>query len=1078
MQKIAVIGMSCLFPGASTPEQFMKNLLENRDTTSAPTTSEMGVDPSLYYSPKKGETDKYYSVRGGYVRDFEFEASGFEIPAAELEKLDRIYQWSLYVAREALRDSGYLANRKIRRKCGLILGNLSFPTKSSNRLVLPIYHQVVQQAVRQLTGLDDLQLADDPGEEGIDYRNSRISGYPAALTAKALGLGAKYFSMDAACASSVYSVKIACDYLQKGKADLMLAGAVSAGDPLFINMGFSTFTAFPESGNGHPLDKGSGGLVSGEGAGMLVLKRLDDALADKDRIYAVINGIGLSNDGRGKSVLSPNPQGQVLAYERAYADSDTSPATVSYIECHATGTPVGDVEEIVSLDRFFGSCQSNPLIGSVKSNFGHLLTAAGMASIIKVILSMEKGEIPATIHVSDPVSSENGVIAASQVVCENRNWPSVSGIRCGAVNAFGFGGSNAHMILERYDAGKWRKSVKKSREKKARNKTDSLPPMAIVGMEAHFGICSHLNAFDHLMYSGQQAFRPLPEKRWKGIEAQEDLLSRFGFAEGGVPAGAFIEDFCFDSMRYRIPPNEVEAMIPQQLLMMSVADRAIQDACIKEGANVAVLIAMEADPTLHQFRGRIDLGWKLEQALSSLGASLDDGQMLNLRKAVMDAVRKPVQVNEFTSFIGNIMACRIASLWNFSGPAFTVSSEENAVFKALEVAQMMLANGEVEAVVVGGVDLAGNVEDVLVRNRLVMPLRSNCPSSSFEKDAQGGLIGEGAGAVVLKLPERARKEKDRCYAMIDAITIGADGTVENMVDVCQSGMQQAGVKSGEIGYLEITGTETDVNRKIDTVIRSYGEVSGLNCAMGSASASIGHCFAAMGIASLIKTALALYRRYIPAVPGWNAPRRKMDWKQAPFYVATESKSWFPDPGVAKRTAAVFSTGQDGTASQVILSEDVSPGKRTSSFLAETDMCMIPIAAVDRDTTMVRLNELREEVASADNLKKLVAEKMAEITRATNSPGFAVTIVGDSREKLLQEIDLAVVGVDNAFRLNQEWISPTGSCFTPNPMGNKGRIAFVFPGAFNSYLGMGKDLFQVFPELYDLIPTYSSHPERC
>ncbi|MBT4265574.1 MAG: polyketide synthase, partial [Deltaproteobacteria bacterium] len=318
MQKIAVIGMSCLFPGAETPGQFMTNLYENRDSTSLPTEKQMGADPAVYYSPVKGETDKYYSVRGGYIQDFSFNPSLFDLPASELENLDDIYQWSLYVAREALNDAGYLQDPASRSGCGVILGNLSFPTKSSNRLNLPIYHAAIEGAARKLTGLDGLHLLD--GSEGTqaDFINSRISGYPSALVAKALSLSSAYFSIDAACASSLYSVKIACDYLQHGKADMMLAGAVSAGDPFFVNMGFSTFTAYSENDESRPLDRHSEGLVSGEGAGMLVLKRLDDALQDKDKIYATISGIGLSNDGRGKSVLSPSAQGQVLAYERAY----------------------------------------------------------------------------------------------------------------------------------------------------------------------------------------------------------------------------------------------------------------------------------------------------------------------------------------------------------------------------------------------------------------------------------------------------------------------------------------------------------------------------------------------------------------------------------------------------------------------------------------------------------------------------------------------------------------------------------------------------------------------------------------
>ena len=1069
--------MSCLFPGAVTPGQFMKNLYQNRDSTSQPTEKQMGIDPALYYSPVKGQTDKYYSMRGGYVRDFAFDSTLFDVPAEELEGLDDIYQWSLYVAREALKDAGYLQNPSSRAGCGVIMGNLSFPTKSSNRLFLPIYHHVMGKAARKLTGLQELNLND--GQENLhgDFIHSRISGYPTALVAKALSLSGSYFSIDAACASSLYSVKIACDYLENGKADMMLAGAVSAADPFFVNMGFSTFTAYSDRDESRPLDRNSGGLVSGEGAGMLVLKRYEDALKDRDRIYAVISGIGLSNDGRGKSVLSPSAQGQVLAYERAYANARVKPEAVSYIECHATGTPVGDVEEIASLAQFFGRYQARPLIGSVKANFGHLLTSAGMASMLKVILSMAEGQIPATIHLKDPVSSSDDVISARQVVAENMAWPGVPSVRYGAVNAFGFGGSNAHMIFERSDEKKLLKSRDAILARKQRKKKETLPAMAIVGMDAHFGSSNGLDAFDYTLYTQKQQFRPLPANRWKGFEKHADLLARFGFSGETVPRGAFIEDFNFDVLRYRIPPNEVEAMIPQQLLMMSVADRAIRDARIKEGTHVAVLIAMEADPTLHQFRGRIDLDWKLEQALSLAQRDLDEIQMAELRTTLKDALRKAVQVNEFTSFIGNIMASRIASLWDFSGPAFTVSSEENSVFKALEVAQMLLSSGDAEAVVVGGVDLAGNVEDVLIRNRMMSAVNSGKTSSGIEKDVNGWMIGEGAGAIVLKLPEVARKEKDRCYAMIDSITLKKADEVTSMTSACSESLQKAGLKPSDIGYLEVTGAETGVDEKIDALLGAYRTSSAdLSCAVGSVTASFGHCFAALGMASLIRTALALYRRYIPGVPGWDKPKRKATWKGSPFYVETESKSWFLDPGHSKRVAAIFGTGLDGTAAHLILSENLDPRKRSSSLLQETPLRFFPVAANDKKGLFLKLADLRHDVASTGNLIQLAGEQ-AEKVKLDRDAKYVLTIVGDDRTRLIQEIDAALEGAETAFSEYREWISPAGSYFTPEPLGKRGKVAFVYPGAFNSYLGMGRDLFQIFPELVDLISTYTTQPER-
>ena len=297
MEPIAIIGLSCLFPGARTPQEFWHNLLDERDSTSAATTSEMGVPPETFFHPEKGQRDKFYALRGGYVRGFEFDPHGYQLPAGFLKSLDSLFHWPLYVAREALRDSGYLES-DIRACTGVVLGNLSFPTRASQHLFAPLYQGALTDTLKELLRDPHFQLPrlDPPAENSL--ANALISGYPAAVVSQALGLSSVHLALDAACASSLYAVKLACDYLQAGKTDLMLAGAVSCADPFFIKMGFSIFQAYPANDQSAPLDKNSQGLVSGEGAGMFVLKRLADAERDGDHVYAVLRGIGLSNDGR------------------------------------------------------------------------------------------------------------------------------------------------------------------------------------------------------------------------------------------------------------------------------------------------------------------------------------------------------------------------------------------------------------------------------------------------------------------------------------------------------------------------------------------------------------------------------------------------------------------------------------------------------------------------------------------------------------------------------------------------------------------------------------------------------------
>ncbi|MEM9822517.1 MAG: beta-ketoacyl synthase N-terminal-like domain-containing protein, partial [Bacteroidota bacterium] len=584
--KIAIIGMSGLFPGSSTNDGFWKNLMEGKDLTGIAEEQDFGYPPKHFYESEKGVVDKCYSLRGGYIRDFNFDPQGYLLEADYLARQDQLYQWSLYVAKEALKESGYYQEPASLERCGLVLGNLSFPTKSSHKLLSEVYTDTLQGAVRELLNDPSIQLTphlkERPDSEVLEYT-------PSQMVVKALGLGATHYALDAACATSLYAIKLACDELQTGKADLMLAGAVCGSDQLFIHMGFSIFHAYaPSDQRFVPLDKNSAGLVSAEGAGMVVLKRLDDAERDGDRILGVIGGIGLSNDGRGKFLLSPNPKGQRLAFERAYNLDDILPQNTSYLECHATGTPLGDVTEMNSVANYFKRVNNQPLLGSVKSNMGHLLTAAGMSGLLKVVLAMEKNSIPPNINLQDPVQADNAWMGKEQMILKAQDWSEAN--KQAGINSFGFGGTNAHMVVQNH----------RPDQKQQRTTTPvDLQPMAIIGMDVHFGDCTSLNEFYQTIFHGKQHFRALPEGRWKGFDANQKLLQRYGLAE--APRGAYIDDFDIDLLRYKIQPKEAETLEPQQALILKVADNALKDAGLSEGQNIAVLIAMESELAIHHY---------------------------------------------------------------------------------------------------------------------------------------------------------------------------------------------------------------------------------------------------------------------------------------------------------------------------------------------------------------------------------------------------------------------------------------------------------------------------------------------
>jgi len=1065
MEKIAIIGFSCLFPDAENPEEFWQNLIQQKDSTVSVSVEEMGVDPTVFYDSAKGQADKIYSLKGAFIRNFKFDASGYNLPAEFLEGLDNTFKWSLDVAKQALLHSGYLEKETVLSKCGVILGTLSLPTKFSNQLFAPIYQEVLTPTVRELLQSEDFDLASLRGSANASTYNAMISGLPAAIIAQALSLSNIHFCMDAACSSPQYAMRLASHYLWTHKADLMLAGGISCADPLFIRMLFSGIQGYPEDHEiSHPFDKLSRGLITADGVGMVVLKRYSDAIRDGDRIYATISGNGLSNDGKGKHLLSPNPKGQMLAFERAYQEAQISPQNIDYMECHATGTFLGDTTECNSVETFFGQYQATPLVGSVKSNVGHLLTAAGAVSVIKVLLSMSKGVIPATINITDPVGDQNNVISPDRIVRSTTKWPNKTPVKRAAISAFGLGGTNAHMILEQGSTAQIVDSPEPLQ----------LAKMAIVGMDAFFGACNGLDAFERSIYDGTQHFIPLPPNRWYGIEEQENLLKKYGLTEGKPPVGAYITDFEIDTISSKIPPNELSKLNPQQLLLLKIAERALKDAGIKEGANVAVIVAAETELSAHQLQQRWNLPWQIQQGLSAGEISLPAEAIAQLETIVKDGTHNAVESSEYVSYIANIMASRISALWDFTAPSFTITAGENSTFKVLEVAQHLLTTGEADAVLIGAIDLAGGVENVLLRNQLAK-MNTGVATLSYDQKANGWVVGEGAGAVVLKRHETAKKDSDRIYAVVDAISFAQNQKLSSRLttpdagiinSVCQQAFQMAGIKSTDVEYLEVygSGIPQEDEAEIEGLIQAYPDIK-LSCAIGSVKANIGHTYVASGIASLIKTALCLYYRYIPATPKWSGVKNTDVWQGSPFYVAPESRPWFLGKEVNKRVAAINGMGIDGTYAHVILSEEPDQQQRNSKYLEQMPFYLFPIAASDRAELLEQLSILKTTIENSTFLGAAAKLTFAAF-QARKGTNYALAILGRNKNELAREIESALKGVNHAFERSEDWQTPLGSYFTAKPLGKKGAIAYIYPAAINSYLGISRNLFRLFPKIHD------------
>ncbi|MDB9534643.1 type I polyketide synthase [Dolichospermum planctonicum CS-1226] len=595
--------------------------------------------------------------------------------------------------------------------------------------------------------------------------------------------------------------------------------------------------------------------------------------------------------------------------------------------------------------------------------------------------------------------------------------------------------------------------------------------MAIVGMDAFFGECQELDAFESSIYDGKQHFIPLPESRWHGINQQETLLQEYGLEVGKVPQGAYIDNFEVDTFAYKIPPNEVEKINPQQLLLLRVADRALKDAKISPNSNVAVIIAADTELSVHQLQQRWNSSWQIKDGLNGAEITLSPEKIHQLESIVQDSIHNQVELSEYLSYVTNIMASRISSLWNFSGPSFTISAVETAAFKALELAQMLLDTNEVDAIIVGAVDLAGGVENVLLRSQFGK-INTGVNTLSFDEKADGWNVGEGAGAVVLKRHDVALQNQERIYAVIDAVSIGQSASMAvkdtTITQVCKQAFQQAGIQPQEVNYLEVcaSGIPAEDEAEINGILQAYPSVgNGLHCAIGSVKSNIGHTFVASGIASLIKTALSLYYKYIPATPNWSGVKTPQVWEGSPFYVATESRPWFLQKEVKCRISAINSIGCDGSFAHVIISEETNQPEPQNRYLESKSFHLFPLVANDQSSLLAALDHLQATIENTEDLKNTATQNFLKFQQNSDTK-YTLSITGRNQKELIKEINSAKKGVTNAFENGKDWQTPIGSYFTPKPLGKTGEIAFIYPAAVNSYLGIGRTLFRLFPKAFD------------
>ncbi|MCA9244953.1 MAG: polyketide synthase, partial [Phycisphaerales bacterium] len=442
-EPIAIVGIGGVFPGAPTPTALWRNILAGRDTC-AETAADRWIAPASALLNPTLAPDSVYSTRACLCEALEIPTDSYDLDPRLVQSLDPVFHFALEAGNQAWRDAGATSTDKTR--CGVALAAIALPTDGASRLT-----RLTRAASNELDLFPNGANAQEPTTR--EWLNAYAVGGPAALLAASLGIGGGAFTLDAACASSLLAVEQAIDQLRNGTSDVALAGAIQLSTPGPVYSGFSLIGALSPSGTLAPFSEGSDGTLLGQGAGMIVLKRLGDAERDGNRIYALIKDVGTSSDGKGAGLLAPLSRGQAKAIRRAYEKSGVDPDTIELVEAHATGIPLGDATELQSLDTCLPDHAGAPrvAIGSCKSNIGHMIPASGMASIMKTAFALYHRVLPPQGTSAPPREKLGLERTRFYLNTELRPWVhGTAAPRRAAIDSFGFGGINAHGILEEY----------------------------------------------------------------------------------------------------------------------------------------------------------------------------------------------------------------------------------------------------------------------------------------------------------------------------------------------------------------------------------------------------------------------------------------------------------------------------------------------------------------------------------------------------------------------------------------------------------------------------------------------------
>jgi acyl transferase domain-containing protein len=759
---VAVIGYGCVFPPDSYDvKKFWENVLSGKSGITI--TPEERWKWEYYYDEDRSAEDKTYCRLGGSIENYAFPYEKYKLSGEELEKLNRTQLLLLDTVLQAIEKAGLAVDDFRDSQTGVFVGNMlgdeAFSDYSLNLRAREFYHYLSNNP-------EYLKLADDTKGEikgnffksvnekfiklnGKSFENIMHSALGKAVR-NFLGIKGSAIIVDSACSAGVLVIDEAIKHLQNNKLKICITSAVLGNMNVTGNVAFAKIGGISPT-HSSPLDHKANGLIPGEGAGTIILKRLETAVKDGDRIYAVIRGVGSASDGKGKSIYAPSSLGQVTAMRKSLTRAGLNPGEIDYIETHATATPVGDKVEINTLKMLYENenmPRQSVALGSIKSQIGHSFSAAGMANLIKVIEGMQHNIMPPAHNyekTADEIKLEDYPFYVNTTA---KPWPvrKQGEPKRACVNAFGFGGINASVVVEEYLEDYHKQLL--SRLNETETKTPDALDVAVVGTGVIDSCAAGKSEWWEKAGSLNTIRHGFPENRWnKEINDIFDIERKY--------EGSFIEKINFPFMKYKIPPIVLPEIDKGQQMALMAAGEAIYEYGLekiepsKTGIYVGAMLGLESSIMA-------DLRIRFVEYIEII-KQIPDFKSLpqNVQKAIIEDITAKFRsyipkVGEDTlpGYMDNIIAGRIANFFNINGTNVVIDSDTTSFMSALEQGIMSLASGENNTAIVGGVHANMTPEFLELFEVIKDELEDNCPGC---KTGMGDFVpAEGAVFFILK----------------------------------------------------------------------------------------------------------------------------------------------------------------------------------------------------------------------------------------------------------------------------------------------------------------------------------------